>query len=134
MDTERHLLFGLLALRAGLIQARPLAGAWAAWSARPDRSLADLLVERGHLTRADRAAVEVLLERETTKQDRKSPGLSADERVRRALAALDEFEAGDEPTRLPSTAPSAEVLPPGPAPRTGDRYALIRECEPPTHR
>src|SRR6516164_9228589 len=55
MDTERHLLFGLLALRAGLIQARPLAGAWAEWSARPDRSLADLLVERGHLTRADKA-------------------------------------------------------------------------------
>jgi WD40 repeat protein len=127
MDTERHLLFGLLALRAGLIQARPLAAAWAAWSARPDRSLADLLVERGHLTRADSAAVEVLLERETTKQDSKSPGLSADERVRRALAALEEFETGGEPTGLPSTAPYADVLPPGPAPRTGDRYALIRE-------
>jgi WD40 repeat protein len=127
MDTERHLLFGLLALRAGLIQARPLAATWAAWSARPDRPLADLLVEQGHLTRADSAAVEVLLERETKKQDSKSPGLSADERVRRALASLEEFEAGCEPRRLPSTAPYAEILPPGPAPRTGDRYALIRE-------
>jgi hypothetical protein len=119
MDTERHLLFGLLALRAGLIQARPLAAAWAAWSARPDRSLADLLVEQGHLTRADSAAVEVLLERETKKQDSTFPGFPADERVRRALAALEEFEAADEPTRLPSTAPYAEIPPPGPALRTG---------------
>src|SRR5262245_56231875 len=127
MDTERDLLFGLLALRAGLIQARPLAAAWAAWSARPDRPFAELLVEWGHLTRADSAAVEVLLEQETKKQDSKSPGLSADERVRRALAALEEFEAGGEPTGPPSTAPGAAVSKPGPAPRTGPRYALIRE-------
>jgi WD40 repeat protein/tRNA A-37 threonylcarbamoyl transferase component Bud32 len=127
MDTERHLLFGLLALRAGLIQAGPLAAAWAAWSARPDRSLSELLVEQGHLTRADGAAVEVLLDRETKKQDSKSPGPSAHERVRRALVALDEFDTGSEPTRLPSTAPYAGVLPSEPAPRTGDRYTLIRE-------
>src|SRR5262249_57986025 len=99
MDTDRQLLFGLLALRAGLIQARPLAAAWAAWSARPDGPFADLLVERGHLTRADCAAVEVLLERETKKPDSKSPGLSADERVRRALVALEELEDGGEPTQ-----------------------------------
>src|SRR5262249_38456216 len=60
------------------------------------------------------------------KQDGKPPGLSAGERARRALATLGELEAGDEPTRLPSTVPPAEVLPPEPAPRTGDRYALIR--------
>src|SRR5262245_5843826 len=127
MDTERHLLFGLLALRAGLIQPRPLAAAWAAWSARPDRPLADLLVERGHLTRADSAAVEVLLERETTKQDSKFPGLSADERVRRALAALEDFEAGDEPTGPPETIQYAAVSQTGPVPRAGPRYALLRQ-------
>jgi WD40 repeat protein len=126
MDTERHLLFGLLALRAGLIQAGSLAAAWAAWSARPDRPLADLLVEQGHLTRADSAAVEILLERETNKQASKPPGLSADERMRRALATLEDFEAGGEPLSLPSTTPHAEVFPGGPAPRTGNRYALIR--------
>jgi serine/threonine protein kinase len=85
------------------------------------------LVERGDLTRADRAAVEVLLERETTKQHSRSPGLSADERMRRVLATLEEFDAGSEPTKSPSTAPYVEVLPPGPARRTGNRYALIRE-------
>src|SRR5262245_18144567 len=126
MDTERQLLFGLLALRAGLIQAGPLAAAWSAWCAQPDRPLADLLVEWGHLTRADSAAVEVLLERETRKHDGKPPGLSAGERVRRALATLGEVEAEGEPTRLPTTDPPAEVLPPEPAPRAGDRYALIR--------
>ena len=80
MDTERQLLFGLLALRAGLIQARSLAAAWSAWCAQPDHPLADLLVEWGHLTRADSAAVEVLLEREIKKHDGKPSGLSADER------------------------------------------------------
>jgi WD40 repeat protein len=127
MDTEHQLLFGLLALRAGLIQARPLAAAWSAWCAQPDRPLADLLVEWGHLTLADGAAVEVLLERETKKHDGKPSGLSAGERVRRALATLGEFAVGGEPTGLPLTAPYAEVLPPRPAPRTGDRYALVRE-------
>src|SRR5262249_30182686 len=127
MDTERHLHFGLLALRAGLIQARPLAAAWAAWSARPDGPFADLLVERGHLTRADCAAVEVLLGRETQNPARTSPGLAPDERVRRALVALEELEAGGEPPGPPSTAPHAAVSQPGPVPRTGPRYALIRQ-------
>src|SRR5262249_27520222 len=126
MDTERHLLFGLLALRAGLIQARTLSAAWAAWSARPDCPFADLLIERGHLTGADSAAVELLLEQETRKQGSKPPGLSADERARRALATLEEFVPGGEPRWWPSTAPHAEVLPLGPAPRTGDRYTVIR--------
>jgi hypothetical protein len=42
MNTELHLLFGLLASSAGLIQARPLAATWAAWNSRPDCSVADL--------------------------------------------------------------------------------------------
>src|SRR5262245_54059051 len=89
MDSERHLLFGLLAVRAGLIQPGPLAAAWAEWIARPNRPFAELLLERGHLMRADCAAVEVLLAREVKKHDGKSPGLPADERVRRALVTVE---------------------------------------------
>jgi WD40 repeat protein len=125
MDTERQLLFGLLALRAGLIRPGPLAAAWAAFSARPERPLADLLIDRGHLTRADIAAIEILLERETKKQPSTSDGLSVDERMRRALGALEEFEAGGE-TPLPSTAAQADILLHEPAPATGHRYTLLR--------
>jgi WD40 repeat protein len=126
MDTDRDLLFGLLALRAGLIQARPLAAAWAAWSARANRPFADLLVERGHLTLADSAAVEVLLEQEMNKHDSRFPSLSANERVGRALAALEESEAEGEPTGPPSSVPHTAACQPGPVPSTGPRYALIR--------
>jgi WD40 repeat protein len=127
MDTDRDLLFGLLALHAGLIQARPLAAAWAAWSARPDRPFADLLIEQGHLTRADTAAVEVLLEQETRNQDSRSPSLSPDERLRRALAALEESRTGGVTTGLASGDPDVSLSQPAPVPRTGPRYALIRQ-------
>jgi serine/threonine protein kinase len=43
MDTERNLLFGLLALRSGLINDRTLIDAVRAWSADQQRPLADVL-------------------------------------------------------------------------------------------
>jgi hypothetical protein len=44
MDTDRNLLFGVLALQADLIDNTRFAEACAAWAARKDLALADLLV------------------------------------------------------------------------------------------
>src|SRR5947207_764832 len=91
MDTERDLLFGLLALRAGLLEIRQFAAAWGDWDARPDLPFAVFLLERGHLTPAGKAAIEDLLEGETHGSG-DAETLPAGDRVRRALTARDESE------------------------------------------
>src|SRR5271166_5102570 len=59
-DTDRHLLFGLLALQNGLIDQGALFAAFAAWTRDKSRSLADHLVALGQLDAARRAAVEAI--------------------------------------------------------------------------
>ena len=49
-DTDRHLLFGLLALQNGLIQQAQLVAAFHAWTCDKARPLADHLVALGYLT------------------------------------------------------------------------------------
>jgi eukaryotic-like serine/threonine-protein kinase len=68
MMADQNLHFGVLALQAGLLDARQFADACAAWATRLNGVLADLLVERGWLTADDRADVERLLERKLRKQ------------------------------------------------------------------
>src|SRR5207247_2235396 len=50
MDTERNLLFGVVALQEGAISAGQFSQAITSCLERPDASLADVLVERGWLT------------------------------------------------------------------------------------
>jgi hypothetical protein len=52
MDSDRNLLFGVLALQADLINPQQFAEVCAGWSTQKGRALADLLVERGWLTPA----------------------------------------------------------------------------------
>ena len=59
-DIDRNLLFGLLALQNGLIDQGALFAAFAAWTRDKARSLADHLVELGHLDAPRRAAVEAI--------------------------------------------------------------------------
>ena len=49
-DTDRNLLFGLLALQNGLIDQARLVGAFQAWTLEKGRPLAEHLVAMGHLT------------------------------------------------------------------------------------
>ena len=58
VDTDRNLLFGLLALQNGLVDQGALFAAFAAWTRDKSRSLADHLVALGSLDPDDRAAVE----------------------------------------------------------------------------
>jgi eukaryotic-like serine/threonine-protein kinase len=59
-DPSRDLLFGLLALQTGMIDQGALITAFAAWMRDKARSLADHLVELGHLDAPRRAAVEAI--------------------------------------------------------------------------
>ena len=49
MDTDRNLLFGVLALQADLIDSARFGEVCSAWASRKETPLADLLVERGGL-------------------------------------------------------------------------------------
>src|SRR3954454_2801505 len=60
MATDRHLLFGLLALQTGLIQQAQLVAAFHAWTCDKSQPLADHLIALGHLNAAQRAAIEAL--------------------------------------------------------------------------
>ena len=53
-ETDRNLLFGVLALQADFIDNQQFAEGCAAWAARKSTPLADLMVERGWLTATDR--------------------------------------------------------------------------------
>ena len=60
VDTERNLLFGLLALQVGLIDQGALFAAFAAWTRDKGRPLADHFIDLGHLDAPRRAVVEAI--------------------------------------------------------------------------
>jgi serine/threonine-protein kinase len=62
MAAPGDLLFGMLALQNGLIDAEALLAAFRAWTLDRGRALAEHLVERGALDGAQRAALEALAE------------------------------------------------------------------------
>ena len=67
MDTDRNLLFGVLALQVDLITPDQFAQGSALWAANKGRSLADILVEQGWLSASDRQDVEKLFQRKLAK-------------------------------------------------------------------
>jgi serine/threonine-protein kinase len=90
-QTDRNLLFGVLALQADLLDASQFAEACTIWSACKDRSLADLLVERGWISVQDRGDVERLLERKLKKHagdPHASLAAALGKRTRELLAAV----------------------------------------------
>jgi serine/threonine-protein kinase len=106
MDTDRNLLFGVLALQADVITATQFIEACTLWASRKETALADLLTERGWLTAADRADVERLVQRKLHKHSgdaRASLAEAAPDPIRRSLAAL----------RDPDVQQSLADLPPG---------------------
>ncbi len=97
LGSDQNLLFGVLALQAGLLDPLYFADACSAWAARLDGALADLLMERHWLTAEDRAEVERLVERKLRKQGKRLP---ADQAARAATPG---------PTEM--TKPYISVLP-----------------------
>ena len=58
MDTERNLLFGVVAFQNGTVDADRLAETCADWVTNPSRPLAELMVDRGLMTAEQRTQVE----------------------------------------------------------------------------
>ncbi len=82
--TERHLLFGILALQNGLIDQANLIAAFQDWTQDKSRPLAQILVDRGALDEADRLMLDPLLRRHLQKHG---------DDAERSLAAVPRLEA-----------------------------------------
>jgi serine/threonine protein kinase len=129
LDSDRNLLFGVLALQADLLTAVQFAEVCSAWAGRKDTPLADLLVERGLLTPADRADVDKLLARKLARHGGDvRPALAevTTDRVRHSLADVADAEV--QQSLAPPTPPQGQVLLSTTAyiPDGRDRYMLSR--------
>jgi tetratricopeptide (TPR) repeat protein len=67
LDMDQNLLFALLTLQLDLIDNQQFAEAWATWSARGDRPVPELLVQRGWLKPEGRTEVERAMSRKLLK-------------------------------------------------------------------
>jgi serine/threonine-protein kinase len=131
MDTDRNLLFGVLALRADLLDKDRFAEACSAWAARQKTPLADLLVGRGWLTAEQRGRVEVLLDRELANRqgdgDAVRPEVTTDY-VRQSLAATTDSEnlQSLDGSSAPPTPGLVLLSTSGHGSELRDRYTLTR--------
>jgi tRNA A-37 threonylcarbamoyl transferase component Bud32 len=134
MDTDRNLLFGVLALQAGLLDNNQFAEACTAWGARKDTPLADLLLERGWLTPEDQSHVQYLLERKLRKHEGDAAaGLAAVASAAplRALADVPDPDVQQTLVNLPPHDQSSPQRPtssrwPAAQPAAPERYALLQ--------
>jgi serine/threonine-protein kinase len=130
VDTDRNLLFGVLALQADLLDNDRFAEACSAWATRKEMPLADLLVERGWLTAQDRADVEQLLARKLKKHGGDAHAGLAEvttDPVRRTLAGVADPDvqqalAGPTPPAAGPALPATTAY----VPEARGRYTLTR--------
>jgi serine/threonine-protein kinase len=105
MDTDRNLLFGVLALQADVITPTQFIEACTLWASRKETPLAELLVERGWLSVSDRSDVERLVQRKLHKHGgdaRASLAEAAPDPIRRSLAVLQDPDVQQSLADLPS--------------------------------
>jgi serine/threonine protein kinase len=131
MDTDRNLLFGVLALQADLLDKNRFAEACSAWATQKDTPLADLLVERGWLTPEDRSHVEYLLDRKLKKHNgdaRASLAEVTTDPVRLSLVALGDAAIHESLAGMATPPAPGHVLLSTTAhmPGSRDRYTLSR--------
>ncbi len=86
-QSDRNVLFGVLALQMELITREGLIAALQAWTLQKSRPLGELLVELGHMSAEDRAALEPMVDRHVTKH-----GGSAEQSLA-ALSSVSEVAA-----------------------------------------
>jgi PAS domain S-box-containing protein len=127
MDTDRNLLFGVLALQADLIDAPQFIEACLLWTTRKNEHLADLLLERGWIEPADRAHVEYLLERKLHKHGGNAHASLAaiPDDIKHSLAALedDDIQRSVAGGPLPAESQPATI---DHVPAQAERYCRLR--------
>ncbi len=129
METDRNLLFGVLALQADLIDTGRFAEACSAWAARKDASLADLMIERGWIHQNDRADVERLLERKLRKHAgdvRASLAEATDDHLRGLISSVEDPELRESIGDLPHRNGHVWLTTIAHEPKSRDRYTLTR--------
>jgi serine/threonine-protein kinase len=129
MDTDRNLLFGVLALQADLLDNDQFAEACSAWAARKETPLADLLVERGWLTPDARAHIAFLLECKLKKHGGDAHASLAaviGPEVRRALDTVDDAEVEQSLASLLAVDGRTSELPTVDARPPAGRYRVVR--------
>jgi PAS domain S-box-containing protein len=126
MDTDRNLLFAVLALQTDFIDTGRFVEVCTLWTTRKDTPLADLLVEKGWLTTADRADIQRLLERKLWKHggDARSSLAAVADDIKRSLAALDDADIQGSLADLPRGQVATVTL--DSVDRPHERYTLIR--------
>jgi eukaryotic-like serine/threonine-protein kinase len=125
MTSDRNLLFGALAMQAGLITADQFAKACSIWSARKGSSLPDILCEQGWLVPQDQTHVEYLVERKLAKfsGDVRESFAGLPGEIRSVLAILGDDTiggAGFQQTIAHEGGEAATAW----APKAGQRYQL----------
>lgn len=120
MNADSHLLLGIFALQAELIDSEQFIEACTVWTTRKSVGLADVLVDRGWLSAADKDHLECLVLRRIERQGTSNPqhSLAAlPDYVRRSLAALDnsDIQQSLAPRDAPLLSPvglTVDYLPP----------------------
>jgi serine/threonine protein kinase len=123
MSADRNLLFGMLALHAGLVSREQMLDAFNAWVARKEAPLGQLLCERGALDEDARGRLDGLVDLQLRRHGDARKGLAAlriDPEARRDLGRLadPDVQAG-----LALLAAGQETTPPGPATAAWPRAA-----------
>jgi len=128
LDTDRNLLFGVLALQADLLDADHFIKACTLWTTRKETSLPSLLIELGWLTPTDKADVERLLERKLKKHggDPKAGLGDVADHIKRSLAALQDDDIQRSLAELPEPGTSTTMETIDSVPRAQERYSLTR--------
>jgi PAS domain S-box-containing protein len=129
MDTDRNLLFGVLALQADLIEPQQFIEACLLWTSRKDVPLADLLIERGWIVAADRAHVDYLLGRKLHKHggDPRASLAAIPDDVKRSLAALADDDIQRTLSHLPGPErPAHQAVTVDHTPGPQERYSRLR--------
>lgn len=126
VQTDRNLLFGVLALQAGLLDAKQFVESCTLWTASKTVSLGDLLVRQRLIEAEDKVHIDYLLERRLQKHDGNASAIlsSLPDGILRSLAIIEDVDVQRSLAELPrsvgaSLSPTVDL-----DPRPRERYKL----------
>jgi PAS domain S-box-containing protein len=128
MDTDRNLLFAVLALQADVLDADQFVKVCTLWSSRKQVPIADLLIELGWITAFDRADVERLVHRKVKRHggDPKAGLAAVANDLKRSLAAVQDEDIQRSLAELPAPDALTTTAPDAVMSHRDDRYTLTR--------